>query len=409
MSKIDEVLKLKELLDSGHISQDDFDKLKSEIFEQNKNTVNEFKNYDENISDKLKNENLSENIKAIKSSSIKSTIESNKSLIIIAIIGLILIFGIFYLIPSSPKTKFIVPSEGTVLKTTDGGKTWSNLKGSIQDIQFQKVYFMDDNNGYAIGSDGTGRYSTVLKTSDGGTSWIDLLKLNNINFTKDRAYNSLYFTDLNTGYVAGTNGIIIKTNDAGKSWVPCETKTNDSLESLFFTNSNVGYVVIGSSGNILKTVDAGNSWNLIKCALDNQAENVYNELESIYFTDMNTGYVVGEKEKKYVDNGFSRLILKTTDGGNTWNSLLKSEENNVDLERLHFLSFVDSNTGFICSSRGSIMKTNDGGKTWSKNTVGEWFISIHFFDEKTGYVIENNGAIFFTTDGGDTWNKSSLL
>jgi hypothetical protein len=37
MNKVEEVLKLKQLLDSGHISQDDFEKLKSEIFENENN------------------------------------------------------------------------------------------------------------------------------------------------------------------------------------------------------------------------------------------------------------------------------------------------------------------------------------------------------------------------------------
>ena len=37
MNKVEEVLKLKQLLDSGHINQDDFEKLKSEIFENDNN------------------------------------------------------------------------------------------------------------------------------------------------------------------------------------------------------------------------------------------------------------------------------------------------------------------------------------------------------------------------------------
>jgi photosystem II stability/assembly factor-like uncharacterized protein len=401
MSKIEELSKLKKLLDSGLISLDEFEKFKFEIFEVNKNSRNESINHEVDISHKNKKRNTI--------NLFKSKIDSKKPILVIIILILVLIFGILYVIPTPSQTSFIVQS-GALLKTTDGGQTWSKLKGSLNNIELQKVFFIDDNTGYGIGSDGTGNYSTILKTSDGGASWIDLLELYDENLTKEGSYISLYFTDLNTGYVAGTNGIIIKTNDAGKSWELSKIDTNSPLVSILFTNVNEGYIIQAYKGSILKTVDAGKSWNLIKIEVDKKAEDYRYFMHSIDFTDLDTGYIVGEKQKTgTIDDGHSRLILKTTDGGVTWSSLLKSEENNSKIERLSSVCFVNSNIGFIISSGGKIMKTIDRGYTWNKNIIGENLSSVFFFDEKSGYVTDSNDAIFYTDDGGDTWTKSSIL
>lgn len=309
---------------------------------------------------------------------------------------------------SDSKTRFDVPTSGTLLKTIDGGGSWITLNGRVGKVALSSVYFIDDINGYALGSDGTGGYHTILKTIDGGTSWIDLLKLGNENLTK-QGLTSIYFTDLNVGYVLGTHGTILKTNNGGNSWTKLKTGTEATLYSVCFTNAQTGYVVISGTGNILKTTNGGTSWSVLNCAKDDISQSIYNELESVFFTDLNTGYAVGEKEKKYIDNGYSRIILKTTDGGTTWNNLLKSEENNEKIERLHSLFFIDSNIGYVCSSSGNLLKTTDSGTTWTENGVGEWLVSVYFFDENTGYVIESDGRILNTTDGGDTWNLASIL
>ncbi len=71
MSKIDELLKLKELLDSGLINQNDFDKLKKKIFEEQKEESTEY--------NKIKNSELSENITSEINSFKKPNIDSNNT------------------------------------------------------------------------------------------------------------------------------------------------------------------------------------------------------------------------------------------------------------------------------------------------------------------------------------------
>ena len=54
---------------------------------------------------------------------------------------------------------------GTILKTTDGGTTWSSQKSGTTN-NLRGIFFTDANNGTAVGWDGT-----ILRTTNGGTSW----------------------------------------------------------------------------------------------------------------------------------------------------------------------------------------------------------------------------------------------
>jgi len=71
--------------------------------------------------------------------------------------------------------------------------------------------------------------------------------------------NSIYFTDINTGYAVGSMGTIQKTTDAGNIWKALTTKTIQNFNAIYFTNANTGYIV-GTCGTILKTTDAGTTW-----------------------------------------------------------------------------------------------------------------------------------------------------
>jgi len=81
---------------------------------------------------------------------------------------------------------------------------WTLQNPLPQGHTLHSVHFSDDNTGYAVGDVGT-----IIKTLDGGTTWTVLT-----SGTTDR-FNSAYFPDVNTGYVVGDSGTIVKTIDGG--------------------------------------------------------------------------------------------------------------------------------------------------------------------------------------------------
>jgi len=91
-----------------------------------------------------------------------------------------------------------------MVKTVNGGSTWTNVSTGIMD-DFYSVCFLNVDKGYVVSWRGD-----ILKTLDGGLSWI-----NDSSGTWNPLY-SVFFTDSTTGYVVGAGGTILKQATEGK-------------------------------------------------------------------------------------------------------------------------------------------------------------------------------------------------
>jgi photosystem II stability/assembly factor-like uncharacterized protein len=289
---------------------------------------------------------------------------------------------------TNSNTGYAVGEYGAIIKTTDGGITWSTLSsGTPSDLI--SVFFPDVNTGYAVGENGA-----VIKTTDGGITWTTLSSGTNASL------NSVFFTDNNTGYAVGDiehfRAIILKTTDGGGTWAS-DTILTRTLLSVYFIDKNTGYSV---GWDISKTVDGGATWNTIIVT-----ENIV--LNSVFFPDYNVGYAVGGWRGQ-------GTIIKTIDAGETWVTLLSGIS-----APLYSVFFTDINTGYAvggnrnsllrgglligdCGSKQIILKTIDGGNKWTKLkcVTNEQLNSIFLTDANTGYAVGENGTILKTTNGG---------
>jgi hypothetical protein len=113
----------------------------------------------------------------------------------------------------------------------------------------------------------------------------------------------------------------------------------------------------------------------------------------LYFIDENTAFIACE----------NNMILKSTDGGETWNETTLNNPNPVEFKAIYFPS---SNVGYAVGDGPfeTILKTTDGGDTWnpinSHTTSG--LNCVHFYDDNTGLVFGDNGVVMKTTTGGIT-------
>lgn len=106
----------------------------------------------------------------------------------------------------SPEIGYRVELFGSVQKTTDGGKTWSNIftrDPGVSDA-FQDIFFLNESIGYAGGD-------YLQRTIDGGVTW------ERINWP---FYDiiAIHFRNENHGYVVTRSGTVLETNDAGLTW-----------------------------------------------------------------------------------------------------------------------------------------------------------------------------------------------
>ena len=141
----------------------------------------------------------------------------------------------------------------TILRTTDGGVTWISQTPGVSFLftNLWDVCFTDANNGFAAGSEadsypGNQSQGLILKTTDGGTSWSVILQDSSVHW-----FRGISFADANNGIVVGTNGKIIRTTDGGENWFSQVSNTTNWLNSIDFSDINHA-TVAGTIGTILR-------------------------------------------------------------------------------------------------------------------------------------------------------------
>ncbi len=284
------------------------------------------------------------------------------------------------------ENKFVtVGINGYIFKSNDSGYSWEELSQGGH-TSFHDIVFSDEQHGYAIGH--LNGNASLYTTSDNGLTW------DNFDFGSTYPYGYLYSIDFsgeNTGWIAGINGIMFNTNDGGKTWLNINSGHTFSLNDIECYNEN--YVWAGGwQGKLIKSIDYGNSWTDI--SLTEEDYNIF----QLLFTDPLTGYLTLYNIEGY-DEG---KLLKTLDGGVSWKELNYQDKLNY---RILCMDFIDAQNGFISIKQVGIKKTNDGGETWlSLGKIENYDMDyIRFFDELNGVVAYSDQVVAGTVNGGESW------
>lgn len=185
-------------------------------------------------------------------------------------------------------------------------------------------------------------------------------------------YSDLTFINETTGF-AITEGFIVKTTDAGRTWTSIILPTKTQLKKIQFTDHQTGYIIGGDNtfGVLLKTTDGGQSWSAINL----------NTLEcpfGLHFLNNNVGFITGKN-----------LFIKTVDGGQTWKSL---KSNNFRM--FQDVNFKNSNEGYVTSNGGVYFKTSNGGNSWDslRYPAANYLYSLYFTGNKT-LVVQSTDSL----------------
>lgn len=176
--------------------------------------------------------------------------------------------------------------------------------------------------------------------------------------------------------------------------------TANSLKGVYFVNANKGWAV-GEFGEILKTTDGGTIWSFQRIGADNMGQRrQLTQFNRVYFVDENTGWAVGGVSDFAPEDG--DLILKTTNGGATWNSQRSGRGNIVSIQ------FVNQNIGWALDlgqrTATTLLKTTDGGTSWASQHIFDGAVlSASFISQDLGWIVGGDGTIERTDDGGTTW------
>src|SRR5690606_8268963 len=126
-------------------------------------------------------------------------------------------------------------------------------KNSGTNNKLNAVYFIDADTGYAFGDN-----STIIKTTNGGDNWEKLIIIQELTIT-DGAFPMPEF-----GLCTSMEGILISTQDYGRSWQYLSFPEDNLFYSIFFPDTAVAYITAwgGDLDYILKLTNRGNEWKV---------------------------------------------------------------------------------------------------------------------------------------------------
>ena len=287
-------------------------------------------------------------------------------------------------------TAYAVGKVGLVLKSTNGGSSWTELPFPTRgngDVELKKVVFPSPLTGYVLAFTNWNNIE-IYKTTNGGNTWTKLQKEFHTGdyFPLYMVSNDTGFIVCNTMYYSEEKGIY-RTTDGGQTWQKVyNNPTSFYIRSVAFVSPSNGFAV-RDKGVILKTTDAGQTW--LKDSLP-----TLSSFTDIYFVDATTGYISAKTGQMMGE------IYKTTNGGVNWN-----------VEQV--LPFSVSRLAFWGASNGIALRDDYSGGGYFKYNGSAWTLDT-LKGTKTltavataasyGVLIGDNSLIAYTTNAGSSWN-----
>ncbi len=174
--------------------------------------------------------------------------------------------------------------DAAILKTTNGGAKWERIDMGRHAASLIDIYFENSQEGWVVGGvdvvNHPGRPTrrsdvipTVLRTTDGGATWTNVLrKLTQRAFPTGEWGWKIQKLNDKTMFVSLENfhdGAILRSDDGGRKWERLrinDRQRNSNLEGIGFLDENRGWV--GGWGNLSqiggyssKTEDGGQNWD----------------------------------------------------------------------------------------------------------------------------------------------------
>ncbi|MBM7784582.1 WD40/YVTN/BNR-like repeat-containing protein [Tenggerimyces flavus] len=179
------------------------------------------------------------------------------------------------------------------------------------------------------------------------------------------------------------------------SWQLQSSGTTAQLRGLDPVDHRVAWAS-GSAGTVLRTVDGGKTWQNVSPKGHGTEELEFRDIEAF---DAKRAVILS------IGNGPDSRIYRTSDGGKTWK---ESFRNDVQAAFYDCLAFSDSKHGLALSDpvdgKFRIASTKDGGRSWKVNDPKRMPAALEgefaFAASGTCLVAGRGGHAWFATGGG---------
>lgn len=330
-------------------------------------------------------------------------------------------------------------ANGTVLRSDNGGTEWTGVRsGILDDVKLIRVIGPDS---FVFAA------ACALRRSDNGGATVRRLAWGPSDDTCASEIASFHFSSNSIGFLLLANGEVLATSDGGETWakrtaVPETPVVGGSTKprDIHFVTANSGMVSVGNK--IFRTLDSGNSWTPVLNDPLLYGSDIGLTFE---FVDSLTGFASGGRNYVFgtTDGGASwtpltptggattptgapdqdagrmscadalncllstvsgTRILRTTDGGQSWNSVSPSSQ------PIYAVATTIPNRAVAAGSGGETITTNDGGITWSplaRGVTGE-YTAMNVRSTRDALIFGPRGNLARTEDAGASWRALNV-
>ncbi len=184
----------------------------------------------------------------------------------------------FHSISFSEKSLFIVGESKYIFKSSDFGENWSVFNteylfktNDILQVKYYKIHFFNHLLGFIAGEQNG--HSVLLKTINGGADW-SIIETKGL-VGKESAITDFKIMSENEVILVTQSGKCYKSIDQGNNWELLYRSENEykQLNSIDFKDINTGFIG-GSNGTLLNTNDGGKTWNTIEVPRESVKSNI---------------------------------------------------------------------------------------------------------------------------------------
>jgi photosystem II stability/assembly factor-like uncharacterized protein len=321
---------------------------------------------------------------------------------------------------ASSDVGYLLLANGRVLRTQDGGRTWS-VRTAVPDskaavpgstLQVSDIWFTGLNTGFVVTGDGA-----IYRTGDGGTSWSPVA-------VAPQHLDSLYFTDPGTGYAAGGTSLM-KTIDGGFTWSrQGAVLSPSSLASVSCADALRCVATTRDGHRLVRTADGGANWYSVSpatralraagftaaghvVAVGDSGTSVVSYDGGLTFTavggDLGASFTTLRAGSPAIAYAFGKAgaLARTSDGGRDWASLAPPSPG-----RLLDVSFPTADTGFALDAGGQLFRTDDAGASWRLLDTGTFLPlrGLAAVNERRVLLVGTRG-IRRSVDGGSSFRR----
>lgn len=234
----------------------------------------------------------------------------------------------------SKKAVWASGTDGTVIRTIDGGKNWSVITvPGAEKLDFRGIHAFNSTTALIMSSGPAEKgQARIYRTIDGGKNWKQVFEQK----TPGIFFDAIAFWDSRHGIVlsdpVGGHFVLFVTSDGGETWkqIPAAALPPALPNEGAFAASNSCLTVHGKAdvwfatggarvARVFHSGDRGKSWTVAETSM--QPKNASSGIFSLAFANAKDGIAVGG-DYQHPERSELPNALRTHDGGRTWKALV---------------------------------------------------------------------------------------